>query len=68
MSEKTTTGWTKFEEHGFIDHIEFQYPSLHLLHLKDGRILGINKECVVLYASEDSFYECATNDLPTIQL
>lgn len=63
MSEKAD-----FAEHGFIDHIEFQYPDLHLVHLKDGRVLGINKECVVLYASEDAFYECATNELPTIQL
>jgi hypothetical protein len=57
-----------FAEHGFIDHIEFQYPDLHLIHLKDGRVVGINKECIVLYESEDAFHECATNELPTIQL
>ena len=63
MSEKAD-----FAEHGFIDRIEFEYPDLHLVHLKDGRVLGINKECVVLYASEEAFHECATNELPTIQL
>ena len=58
----------EYAEHGFIDRIEFEYPDLHLVHLKDGRVLGINKECVVLYASEEAFHECATNELPTIQL
>ena len=57
-----------FAEHGFIDRIEFQYPDLHLIHLKDGRVVGINNECIVLYESEDAFHECATNDLPTIHL
>ncbi len=58
----------KFAEHGFIEKIEFEYPDLHLVHLKDGRVVGINSDCIVLYASIDAFYECGTNDLPIIHL
>mgnify|MGYP003343838909 FL=1 len=31
-----------------IDKIEQEYPDLTLVHFKDGRVLGINAECVVL--------------------
>lgn len=58
----------EFAEHGMIDRIEFEYPDIHLIHLKDGRVVGINKECIVLYESIDAFWECATNDLPIINL
>ena len=58
----------EFAEHGFIEKIEFEYPDLHLVHLKDGRVVGINKECIVLYESIDAFCDCATNELPIINL
>jgi hypothetical protein len=54
---------------GIIESIEFEYPDLHLVHLKDGRVIGINTECIVLYSSIDDVWEgdCHT-DRPTIQL
>ena len=58
----------EYAENGFIAKIEFEYPDVHLVHLKDGRVVGINKDCIVLYEIIDAFYECATNELPTIQL
>jgi hypothetical protein len=58
----------EYAENGFITKVENVFPDLHLIHLKDGRVVGINSECIVLYESEDAFYECATNELPTIQL
>ena len=36
--------------------------------LKDGRVLGIDAESVVLYASMADFYEYATVDRPNIDL
>jgi len=38
------------------------------VHLKDGRVLGISDDCVVLYDSIEDFYECATNDRQCINL
>ncbi len=35
--------------------------------LADGRVLGINDECVVLYPSMDAFYD-HSEDLPVIEL
>lgn len=51
-----------------IQKIDFVYPDVDLIHLKDGRIVGISTDCIVLYASIEAFEECATNDLPTINL
>jgi len=36
--------------------------------LKDGRILGINDECVVLYESIEAFYECLPINREAIDL
>jgi len=36
--------------------------------LKDGRILGINDECVVLYESIEAFYECLPINRESINL
>lgn len=58
----------QYSEHGFISKVEEVFPNLHLIHLKDGRVVGINSECIVLYESEEAFYECATNELPMISL
>lgn len=68
MNDKTSTVWRSFEENGFIDHIEFEYPDLHLIHLKDGRVIGINHECVALYVNLDDVYEGGSANRPTIQL
>ena len=57
-----------FNDLGFISKIEEVFPALHLIHLKDGRVVGINSECIVLYQSEEAFYECDTNELPMINL
>jgi hypothetical protein len=36
--------------------------------LKDGRVLGIDADFVVLYASLDDFYEATSETKPTIEL
>jgi len=53
---------------GNIVEITFEYPDVHLIHLKDGRIIGINSEYVCLYKDFDEFYDCGTHDIPTINL
>ena len=53
---------------GIIKEITYEYPDVHLIHLKDGRIIGINEECICLYKDFDQFYECGIDDIPTILL
>jgi len=36
--------------------------------LKDGRVLGINDDSVMLYASLDDFYDATSQTKPTINL
>lgn len=36
--------------------------------LKDGRVLGINEECVVLYESMDDFWDCENKDRPALTI
>lgn len=36
--------------------------------LKDGRVLGINDECVCLYKSLDDFWEATSEVKPCIEL
>jgi hypothetical protein len=38
------------------------------VHLKDGRILGINDEYMVLYDSMDEFWNATAQNKPTIEL
>jgi hypothetical protein len=38
------------------------------VHLPDGRVIGINDECIVLYESMTDFYECETTDRQVIDL
>lgn len=33
-----------------------EHLGLDLIHLKDGRVIGINSECVCLYASDDAIW------------
>ena len=37
-----------------------------LIHLKDGRILGINDECCVLYENIEQFYNAGPEEKPSI--
>ena len=52
----------------FITKIEKEYPDFTLLHLEDGRVIGITQECVVLYENIDDVYEGETKDRPTLNL
>ncbi len=42
--------------------------SVDLVHLYDGRVLGISSDCVVLYDNLADFETCDTNEKPTISL
>jgi hypothetical protein len=42
--------------------------SVDLIVLKDGRVLGIDGESVMLYASLDDFYNATSQTKPTINL
>lgn len=35
-----------------------------LIYLQDGRVIGLNDECAVLYASITDFWNGGSNDLP----
>lgn len=39
-----------------------------LVHLHTGQILGIDDDCVVLYANQQDYDDCFTKDRPTISL
>ena len=53
---------------GIIKEMTYEYPDVHLIHLKDGRIIGINKEFICLYKNIHEFYDCGINNIPTILL
>jgi hypothetical protein len=42
--------------------------SVDLVVFKDGRVLGIDGDCVMLYASLDDFYDATSQTKPTINL
>lgn len=52
----------------FVTKIEKEFPDLTLVHLNDGRVVGINSDCIVVYASIDDVYEGETIDRPSITL
>ena len=52
----------------FVTKIEKEFPDLTLVHLNDGRVVGINSGCIVVYASIDDVYEGETMDRPSITL
>ena len=33
-----------------------------LIHLEDGKVIGINDECLVVYKTLDEFYECMAGE------
>lgn len=39
-----------------------------MIELEDGRVIGINEECVVLYESMDQFYEAGSEALPSFTI
>jgi hypothetical protein len=39
-----------------------------LITLKDGRVVGISSEYIVLYQDMDDFYNCDPSNKPTIDL
>lgn len=57
-----------YAEQGMIEKIEFEYPDVQLVFLKNGEVLGISSDCVCLYPNVEAFYECASNEIPTITL
>jgi hypothetical protein len=42
--------------------------TVDFLELNDGRIVGINEECIVLYASIEEFHDCSSISKPCIEL
>ena len=59
-------------EYSHIDKIETADTGGHcmvdLIHLKDGRVLGISTDVIVLYPSIESFDDGGDEDLPYIEL
>lgn len=53
---------------GIIKELMYEYPNIHLIYLNDGRVIGINDEFICLYKSLDDFYECGSEEIPTINL
>ena len=41
----------------FITKIAQEYPDFYVIHLEDGRVIGITQECVVVYENIDDVYE-----------
>jgi hypothetical protein len=52
----------------FITKVEMEFPDLHVIWLADGRVIGVNEECIVLYENIDDLFEGGTKDRPTINL
>ena len=52
----------------FITKIEQEYPDFYILHLEDGRVIGITSECIVVYENIDDVFEGGLKDRPTINL
>jgi len=52
----------------FITKIEQEYPDFYVLHMEDGRVIGITSECIVVYENIDDVFEGGLKDRPTISL
>ena len=52
----------------FITKIEQEYPDFYVIHLEDGRVIGITSECIVVYENIDDVFEGGLKDRPTINL
>jgi len=40
-----------------IDKIEQVYPDVDLIHLDDGKCIGISTDCICIYENEEAFYK-----------
>lgn len=56
----------------YIDKLTFENVGggsmVDFIHLKDGRIIGLNDECAVLYGSMDEFWECGSDAKPSFDI
>jgi hypothetical protein len=56
----------------YIDKLTFENVGggsmVDFIHLKDGRIIGLNDECAVLYNSMDEFWECGSDVKPSFEI
>lgn len=52
----------------FITKIEQEYPDFYILHMEDGRVIGITSDCIVVYENIDDVFEGGLKDRPTINL
>jgi hypothetical protein len=56
----------------YIDKLTFENVGggsmVDFIHLKDGRIIGLNDECAVLYGSMDEFWECGSDAKPSFEI
>ena len=52
----------------FITKIEKEYPDFTILHLADGRVIGVTPDCVVLYDNYDDIWEGEYKQRPMINL
>lgn len=52
----------------FITKIEQEYPDFYVLHMGDGRVIGITSDCIVVYENIDDVFEGGLKDRPTINL
>lgn len=52
----------------FITKIEQEYPDFYVLHMEDGRVIGITTDCIVVYENIDDVFEGGLKDRPTISL
>lgn len=52
----------------FITKIEQEYPDFYILHMEDGRVIGITTDCIVVYENIDDVFEGGLKDRPTISL
>jgi hypothetical protein len=55
----------------YIDKLSFENAGggsmVDFIHLKDGRIIGINDECAVLYNNMEEFWECSSEAKPSFE-
>ena len=52
----------------FITKIEQEYPDFYILHMEDGRVIGVTTDCIVVYENIDDVFEGGLKDRPTINL
>lgn len=55
----------------YIDKLTFENVGggsmVDFIHLKDGRIIGLNDECAVLYNNMQEFWECGSEAKPSFE-